>query len=87
MNDSFFAFLKLLINTFLIEKDKEFFIYLLYGPALTVRKRAIDSKRLIRSLEFLSFFDSRNKESKIFKSFSKLYEKSFLDTLSIDSYF
>ncbi len=44
----FFAFLKMLEGKAWGREDKEFFLWMLYSPALTIRERPIDSNRLLR---------------------------------------
>jgi len=70
----FYGFLKLLTGDFSKKEEQNFFLWLLYTPALFIRERAIDPERLHRVLSCLEKVDmsiSVNK-AKIVKAFNPI---------------
>lgn len=70
----FYAFLKLLNGNLEKKEDQDFFLWLMYTPALFIRERAVDSERLMRALSSLERIDAGFSEhrNKIFKAFKGL---------------
>ena len=55
MNGGFYAFIKLLGNQFIWEeKEKDFLLWMFFGPPLLIRERAVDLQRLHRTISALS---------------------------------
>ena len=55
---TFYAFLQLLNQDFAAKENHDFFLWLLYMPALFIRERAIDPEKLHRTLSCLERIDS-----------------------------
>lgn len=60
----FYGFLKVFDGSFSKKEDRDFFLWLLYTPALFIRERAIDSERLTRVLSVLERVDSSVSENR-----------------------
>jgi hypothetical protein len=71
---AFYGFLKLFDGGLEKKEDQDFFLWLLYTPALFIRERAIDPERLHRVLSCLERIDAEisDKRSKIFEAFGKI---------------
>ena len=82
MNGSFFGFLKIIEGSDWTKEDEDFFLWLIYAPALQIRERAIISERLIRQIACIALIDAHRKGFK--KALKSLYSSAFLDAIKIN---
>ena len=82
-NGIFYAFIKIIENKKLLEKDVEFLRFLFYSQSLLIRERALDSERFYRVITAISTFDNNFKKhaTKILTEFSKLFEKDIFKSV------
>lgn len=79
-NASLFMFIIILNRKEISELETQYLLWLLYSPAMLIRKRAINAEILIRKLSFLSFIDSKKG---LKKDLSALYKPSFLEKIKV----
>ncbi|MCB1108786.1 MAG: hypothetical protein KDK44_03940, partial [Chlamydiia bacterium] len=82
----FYAFLKLMSRSYDWQEDeKDFLVWMLFGPALSVRERTIDLQRLSRTVSALSSISAEleiNRE-KVLKACAPLYEFPLFNEVSV----
>lgn len=68
------------------ESEKDFFLWLLYAPALMVRERPCDLQRLSRTISALATSATciEHNHKEIAKAFNQLYETDFLKKLTFN---
>ncbi len=77
MSAGFFAFLRqLATGEAWFEPERDFFLWMLYAPALVTRERAIDISRLNRTISALAALDAELeiRRKPLLEAFSALYE-------------
>jgi hypothetical protein len=79
----FFAFLSMIRGDF-GDEEADDFVWLLYGPAMVNRERAIDSWRFHRVVNFLSLVDRERKEG-LAKALGALYETPYFSEVKLKS--
>ena len=82
LSASFFSFIKLLSAPSWNDADIDFLLYVIYEPALLIRRRAIEPETLIRHLSCMALFESHIKGLK--KGMRKLYSSDFLGSLKVN---
>ncbi|NGX33671.1 MAG: hypothetical protein K1060chlam1_00011 [Candidatus Anoxychlamydiales bacterium] len=82
---SFYSFLKLLKNENFTKETEDYFRWLIYGPALLVRERSINSLDLTRTISAINIIDIEmfTHSSKILKGISSLYDPAFLKSIKV----
>lgn len=81
-----YAFLKVMnSSSHWSKEEKEFFQWMLYEPALSVRERAIDERRLARMVSALSLISGELEAHprEITTALSKLYRSSFFSNVKV----
>lgn len=79
----FYAFLHLMQNhRSFSQMEREFLLWMLYTPALTIRKRAIDKEVLLRALNALSVIQE-TQHSPLIEQMSALYSGSIFNEMKI----
>lgn len=82
----FFAFLKIFIEGKMGKEDFDFFRWLTYSFALTVRERVVEGEELHRMVSALAAFDAavKGKPKVALKEFALLYQPNLFKTLSVE---
>jgi len=81
-NATLFAFARIFSEKDdLSDEEKGFFKWMLYGPAIMIRERPIDMRRISRFVSMIAHSSLQMKEAKAKKAFAKHYSTSFLSKL------
>ncbi|NGX49461.1 MAG: hypothetical protein K940chlam5_01059 [Candidatus Anoxychlamydiales bacterium] len=81
----FYNFLKILKNESFTKESEDYFRWLIYGPALLIRERSINSLDLTRMISSINTIDVEmlTHRAKVLKGISSMYDAAFLKSIKI----
>nr|NGX33532.1 hypothetical protein [Candidatus Anoxychlamydiales bacterium] len=81
----FYNFLKILKNESFTKESEDYFRWLIYGPALLIRERSINSLDLTRMISSINTIDVEmlTHRAKVLKGISSMYDAAFLKSIKV----
>ncbi|NGX30086.1 MAG: hypothetical protein K940chlam4_00929 [Candidatus Anoxychlamydiales bacterium] len=84
----FYNFLKILKNESFTKESEDYFRWLIYGPALLIRERSVNSLDLTRMISAINAIDIEmlTHPAKVLKDISSMYDVAFLKSIKISDH-